>query len=226
MAFDFNFQISPVAWAVARDFQLYHDPDDETIDVFPWYNGRERGLCFVVVHPDRAPMEALCVCFGENRNSDQIFVDSFIRKGYDLNPPTVHEFTDDAYSKRTSFPPGEYHQASLHIKVLINEFHATALRELNGPNPVDEFRVAAPPPVAHALQYCARKRLGITVRDIQDHLSGLGFRVDLPQVNSMLVTFIKEGYVERVPGTSLPVSFRWITECRQRCRKLAIGKSS
>jgi hypothetical protein len=70
-----------------------------------WYNCRERGICLVVRHPDFS-RKCLVITFGEIRNTDGIFIDSWHYEGYFLNPPSVEDFTEEAYKARECAPYG------------------------------------------------------------------------------------------------------------------------
>ena len=84
-----DFGLNPQALAVltllshrAPDFADYNDQLgnwDVTIKTFPWYQGRERGVAFVVTHRfSSSPGQiALCITVGECASSDAIFVDEW-----------------------------------------------------------------------------------------------------------------------------------------------------
>jgi hypothetical protein len=64
-----------------------------------WYNGRERGVCITFLRKGKS----LAVTFGECRNSDSIFIDHFeVKVG--VNPPTVNDFSEEAYRQRRYAP--------------------------------------------------------------------------------------------------------------------------
>lgn len=85
-----------------------------------WYNGRERG-CVLYVTSFQVK-ETLIITFGEHRSSDSIFVDTWIStKGF-FNPPTVADFTDEAYKSRKFFSYGAYVDAADYIVDCIRNF--------------------------------------------------------------------------------------------------------
>lgn len=85
-----------------------------------WYNGRERGIC-LVVRRDIIDKKCLIVTFGECRNSDQIFIDSWEHWGGFLNPPTVADFNDEGYKARTYVPYGRVDRA---VEVIVEKLTA------------------------------------------------------------------------------------------------------
>lgn len=86
-----------------------------------WYNGRERGIC-LVVRASFTSKRAMLLTFGECRNSDLIFVDSWVVERYFLNPPTLEDFTDEAYEQRTYVSPGNIGEAVQVIRGKIGRF--------------------------------------------------------------------------------------------------------
>lgn len=86
-----------------------------------WYNGRERGVC-LEVRPSFSSKEALLITFGEHRNSDCIFIDSWRVVTHFLNPPTVADFSDEAYENRSTVPYGNVADAVSIIRDKIAEF--------------------------------------------------------------------------------------------------------
>lgn len=113
--FDPTFGIHPKAIAVAHllgdlEIKLDHIKDPELkskinhlIDVrtFPFYNGREQGIC-IMTGSFFNIQEAQLVVFGEHRNSDSIFVDVWKEKR-PFNNPDVSMFSNEAYNKRKFF---------------------------------------------------------------------------------------------------------------------------
>jgi hypothetical protein len=94
---------------------------------YPWFNGREKGVC-LEVRPNVGCRKALLITFGEHRNSDGIFVDSWLINEYLLNPPTVADFQDErdeAYRKRTIISYGQVNEAVAVIRQKIKVFMAT-----------------------------------------------------------------------------------------------------
>jgi hypothetical protein len=100
--------------------QARHDYNIE-IDTWPWYNGREKGVC-LEVRPSVVHNAALLITFGEHRNSDDIFIDSWVHTGRFLNPPTPAVFTDEAYAARVTVPYGDVGKAVQIIRAKIKAF--------------------------------------------------------------------------------------------------------
>jgi hypothetical protein len=88
---------------------------------YAWYNGREKGVC-LEIRPLLSSKQALLITFGEHRNSDSIFVDSWEVEEFFLNPPTVADFTDEAYAARTFVPYGNVAKAVEVIRAKIQAF--------------------------------------------------------------------------------------------------------
>ncbi len=135
--FSKDFGIHPVAMAILMlldEFEISGLVDEEhknnvkyLIDLrtSAWYNGRERGICLCV----DLNGTSFVITFGECRNSDSIFVDSWIMKS-SLNPPTVADFTDEAYSNRKYFSYNGIYEATQHIDKLIKDRFAELIPTL------------------------------------------------------------------------------------------------
>jgi len=117
---DETFAISHQARAILALVPMYYrKPRPFTYDIqtFPWYNGRERGICFVV--GNRGPKSRFIV-FGECRNSDSIFVDTW--EGVSpFNQPSVEDFSDEAYQGRVCFSPTKTCDAASYVHGLIED---------------------------------------------------------------------------------------------------------
>ena len=87
-----------------------------------WYNGREQGVCLVIRPYGHTSRKCLLVTFGEHRSSDNIFVDAWESEGTFLNPPTVEDYSDEAYKARKFFDYGRVDQAVSHIVAVIRAF--------------------------------------------------------------------------------------------------------
>jgi hypothetical protein len=76
-----------------------------TILCAAWYNGRERGICIYTASRMTTEYRHILV-FGEHRNSDAIFLDTWSGTD-DINPPhhTNIEFTEQVYKLRKFFGP-------------------------------------------------------------------------------------------------------------------------
>lgn len=84
---------------------------DIEIDTFPFYNGRERSVG-LRVRRDWIHGKGLILVFGEDRRSDALFLDRWIEERVGLNPPTVANFTEEAYRARRTFPFARLDQAA------------------------------------------------------------------------------------------------------------------
>jgi hypothetical protein len=96
---DIDINISTQALLVLRALSRQEIPDDwgiAPLETSAWYNGRERGVCVTFRHSSG---KYLAITFGECRNSDAIFIDHFDLK-CKLNPPTIADFSQEAYEKR------------------------------------------------------------------------------------------------------------------------------
>lgn len=106
---------------------------DIRIQTFPWYNGREKGVCLVVQHGYcGGDSTALHVTFGEIRNSDGIFVDHWVDKP-PFNCPTLEGADPDTYEKayhsRMSFGCGEIGKAADYIQDLMEVYYKAQEKE-------------------------------------------------------------------------------------------------
>ena len=90
-----------------------------------WYNGRERGISLTMRVGNTEPV--LIITFGENRNSDSIFVD-YWEDEIGINPPVVGQFTDEAYENRSYFKPWNFTPAKNYIVWLIKRFVAKRVK--------------------------------------------------------------------------------------------------
>lgn len=92
---------------------------DVEFRTYSWYNGRERGISIVMHLPSLAP-HVHVVTFGEERGSDQIFVDSWGMpfKCYG-DPPELKDFSEKVYKQRKNFRMGQCGQAA---EFIYNQF--------------------------------------------------------------------------------------------------------
>lgn len=105
------------------DFAAYnHGHYEVEILTRAWYNGRERGVSLVMYRWGYE--RCLVVTFGENRNSDDIFVDSWMTDVPHINGPTVENFPKEAYQDRKTFRYGQAGEAALYIYALMERTYA------------------------------------------------------------------------------------------------------
>lgn len=98
-----DMNISTQALLVLRVLSTHDIPPEwkiEPVETSAWYNGRERGVCITFRNKQN---KCLAITFGECRNSDSIFIDHFETK-MTLNPPTVRDFSEEAYRLRRYAP--------------------------------------------------------------------------------------------------------------------------
>ena len=101
---DLQLNISAAARAVLHRLSERDAPSSAfwRITTWAWYNCRERGVALTV---ERYRVSRLVIVFGECRNSDEIFVDSWEGLPGDYsNGPKVEHLTDEAYESRRMFP--------------------------------------------------------------------------------------------------------------------------
>lgn len=92
----------------------------------PFYNGRERGICISILCFTYS--RQLNIVFGEQRNSDNIFLDVW-ESHVTTNPPTVENFTDEAYDKRQYFGHNEHYNVAREVEKIIKSFYKELLEE-------------------------------------------------------------------------------------------------
>lgn len=127
---DQTLQIHPVAYKILSLLALCSDEDfvgirgnqDLECKTSSWYNGRERGICLEVRTNFASHETCLIVTFGEERGSDDIFVDAWEHKGFFLNPPTLAAFTEAAYHARKTFAADRQDLALQYILRVIHSF--------------------------------------------------------------------------------------------------------
>lgn len=93
MRFTTDFGISGQAMAVLAMMSELDFDDFFDLSCTPWYNGRERGVCFQFIenYPDR-----VCYAVFEHRNSDIIGVLRW-EDQVSINPPTIESHGELAY---------------------------------------------------------------------------------------------------------------------------------
>ena len=87
------------------------------IETAAFYNGREQSVV-LIIHGAYKPY---AIVFGEHRNSDDIFVDAFEYDWGGLNPPTLTDFTKEAYRNREFFSYDQVEEAAAYVHVLIEQ---------------------------------------------------------------------------------------------------------
>lgn len=99
------------------------------IQTFPWYNGREKGVCLVMKPRSYKQKDLLHIAFGENRGTDGIFVETWEAEE-PFNCPTLEnrddKVGDEACKNRMSFPYGQIGRAAERIVGYMAEFYIKA----------------------------------------------------------------------------------------------------
>lgn len=94
-----------------------------------FYNGREKGICLAIKGYRFTP-NRLVIVFGENRNSDSIFVAQWIEHN-GINPPALSGLTDKAYNERRYFNYDELCPAVDYIHTTILDYCESFLSKWN-----------------------------------------------------------------------------------------------
>lgn len=135
---DGNLSIQPQAMALlallsGREWSFDVPDEVELTDIssFAWYNGREKAVCLHVKDWTSKTDQNLFVVFGENRRSDQIFVDCWVADSISLNPPTHADLPEEAYNRRRFFEYGDMHGAEQYVLELIKDFVGRSLSPLS-----------------------------------------------------------------------------------------------
>lgn len=76
------------------------------IQTFPFYNGRERGVCLAVQRGAGGGGETMLLAFAEHRNTDGIILQKQMIAHSVMNMPTIDDFSEDSYRARESFDWG------------------------------------------------------------------------------------------------------------------------
>lgn len=129
-----HLNLNPVAWKILRELQkspslkkLGHH-----VSASAWYNGRERGVCLVVRHPANLSGPGLVIVFGEHRNSDDAFVDSWTMSTLPWNPPTITDEPEEAYDNRVFVlnRPDMVRKTTRIVLKTIHDFLKAAMKEV------------------------------------------------------------------------------------------------
>ena len=99
-------------------------PLQARIQMYPLFNGRERGLCLEVRHQWLSD-QALLVSFGEHRNTEDLFVQMVQTTRILMNGPELEDFTEESYRDRKHF--GNLDIASV-VEHIYNEVEAYVLK--------------------------------------------------------------------------------------------------
>lgn len=105
-----------------------HEHYEVNIKTFPWYNGRERGICLVVFRGYGSESGGcLCVVVTECRNSDDIVIQTWQQRHL-FNQPTV--LTQDQATEEDNtevsiwaFSPQQFHLVTPKVIELMGEWY-------------------------------------------------------------------------------------------------------
>jgi hypothetical protein len=93
-------------------------PLEEPPKTFPWYNGRENGISFVVPHGKGCRV----IVVGEDSRSEALFVEHWDQPGRPFNAPTIDQREAvGVRTVRTVFEAGGVSLAAGHAVQLIRE---------------------------------------------------------------------------------------------------------
>jgi hypothetical protein len=95
---DLQLGVHRKAWSIAHllshfDLEEWNKETFVHSQTAPWYNGRERGLCFSCGNMN----SVLNICVFEHRNSDDICALKWVSDGFGMNPPTIEKDGKKAY---------------------------------------------------------------------------------------------------------------------------------
>lgn len=114
---------------VGMEYQIAEDVvwDEPRFHTSVLYNGRERGIVLTVESSVVDP-NPLNIFFGENRGSDNIFVQiANFKRG--INPPTFEDFGDLSYETRKEFPYMAIDKAATYVQKLVVKYLNGKLRK-------------------------------------------------------------------------------------------------
>jgi hypothetical protein len=118
--YDRTLGIKSVSRKVARLLKPVNvNVDYVAFNTYAFYNGRENSIGISI--ENYLLKKQLNIVFGENRNSDNIFIDRWI-SDLTFNPPTVQDLTDEAYGNRKFFNYNQEKETALFIDDLISSF--------------------------------------------------------------------------------------------------------
>ena len=122
MIFDPKFQIQSDALAIANLLDNYSMQRDMSIQSYPYYNGRERGICLIV---SEKPTDSyvLAIFFGRHCNSDHLFV-QHEQIARPFNAPSAEDktFSEHSYKNREYLPAHHHLVAAKRIVSLILDY--------------------------------------------------------------------------------------------------------
>lgn len=118
MTFGIN-KNAAIAIAILLDRMQDIPKSDLAIHSYPFYNGREKGIA-LVAHKTGVWTKATVIVFGENRNSDDIFIDTWQTSNV-FDAPIVADFTEEAYKARRYYKFNEHYNVAKGIIDLLSD---------------------------------------------------------------------------------------------------------
>lgn len=130
---DTSFGLAPQAWALlhmlsAKEpfFAPYVEATGRymaSIQTYPWYNGREMGVALVVSKDGVGPCKV--ITFGENRNSDHLFVEHWSLDECPTNGLHI-DLHQSEETSRALFQHGRLNDAMSYIIDVMEEFYGSS----------------------------------------------------------------------------------------------------
>jgi hypothetical protein len=118
--FDSKFSIKEASFEIAKLIPLELNlAEGISVRTYPFYNGRERSIALVI--GTLFSKTQIVIVFGENRNSDNLFVDTFTQERDIYSEPRLSDFSDKAYKDRKFFRYDEFGTAAKFIEELIKD---------------------------------------------------------------------------------------------------------
>lgn len=129
--FRLNTQALAILPLLQRRLEEFPRCPDAELRTFPWYDGRERGICLCFQPILNQP--CLLLFFAEARSSDQIFVASWQTERLAFNPPTPESLPTEVYDTRVYFSYGQFvdvveylvSRLQLHLEAVLAGLEAT-----------------------------------------------------------------------------------------------------
>jgi hypothetical protein len=138
---DLTFGLQPQALAIAyllsgkipdfADWDAEAKRFDIEIETYPWYNGREKAVC-LLVYLRSSPDTCLYLVFGEDRRTDNLFVERW-EGGKPEQQPSMATIDEDAHEEasrdRRTFEASKVSGVANYVFELMAEFYENLRRE-------------------------------------------------------------------------------------------------
>jgi len=132
---DLTFGLQPQALAIAHllsgripdfaDWDAEAKRFDIEIETYPWYNGREKAVCLLVYHK-ASPDRCLYLVFGEDRRTDNLFVERWEGDRPEQQPSMTtidQDVHEEAARDRYTSEASKIGEVADHVFELIAEFY-------------------------------------------------------------------------------------------------------